>query len=135
MTGAVTRQHSSVRRYRELARTPAGNGVDRELLLDGVHLLGEAHAAGILIETAAFEHAALNQPSVRALAEQLAAAGSEVLIVSRNVLEAMSPVKTLRAHSSASDAARSCRWRRPCAQSRRLSCWLTTFRTLETWGR
>ena len=94
MTGALTRQHSSVRRFRELARTPAGNGLDREVLLDGIHLLGEAHASGILIETAAFEHAALNQPSVRSLAEQLAAAGSEVLIVSRNVLEAMSPVKT-----------------------------------------
>ena len=31
---------------------------------------------------------------MRALAEQLAAAGTEVLIVSRKVLEAMSPVKT-----------------------------------------
>jgi TrmH family RNA methyltransferase len=94
MTGAVTRQHSSVRRFRDLARAPGGNGLDRELLLDGVHLLGEAHASGIVIETAAFEHAALNQPSVRLLAEKLAAAGSEVLIVSRSVIEAMSPVKT-----------------------------------------
>src|SRR5215212_9037017 len=94
MTGAVTRQHSSVTRYRALARTPGGNGADRELLLDGVHLLSEAQASGIPIDTAAFEHAALDDAQVRALAEKLAASGSEVLIVSRQVLEAMSPVRT-----------------------------------------
>jgi TrmH family RNA methyltransferase len=94
MTGAVTRQHSSVRRYRDLARTPAGNGVDRELLLDGLHLLSEAHASDVVIETAAFEHRALDDVHARTLAEQLSAAGTEVLIVSRPVLEAMSPVRT-----------------------------------------
>jgi TrmH family RNA methyltransferase len=94
MTGAVTRQHSSVRRFRELARTPPDPGVDRELLLDGLHLLSEAHASGIAIETAAFEHSALDDPRTRKLAEQLSAAGTELLIVSRNVLEAMSPVRT-----------------------------------------
>ena len=94
MTGAVTRQHSSVRRYRELARIPAGNGADRELLLDGLHLLSEAHASGIAVETAAFEHAALDDSQTRALADKLSASGTEVLIVSRNILEAMSPVRT-----------------------------------------
>jgi RNA methyltransferase, TrmH family len=94
MTGAVTRQHSSVRRYRELARIPAGNGVDRELLLDGLHLLSEAHASGVAVETAAFEHGALNDPHTRALADKLSASGTEILIVSQNVLEAMSPVRT-----------------------------------------
>ena len=94
MTGAVTRQHSSVRRYRDLARTPAGHGVDRELLLDGLHLLLEAHASGVVIETAAFEHRALDDVHARTLAEQLSASGTEVLIVSRPVLEAMSPVRT-----------------------------------------
>lgn len=94
MTGAVTRQHSTVTRYRALAASSGGNGLDRELLLDGVHLLAEAHASGLKIETAAFEHAVLDQPEARGLAERLSAAGTEVLIVSRNVLEAMSPVKT-----------------------------------------
>lgn len=94
MTGAVTRQHSSVRRYRALARTPAANGLDRELLLDGLHLLQEAHASGIRIDTAAFAHEALSQESARTLAGQLSASGTEVLIVSKNVLEAMSPVRT-----------------------------------------
>ena len=94
MTGAVTRQHSSVRRFRELARSPTGTGLERELLLDGIHLLGEAHAFGLTIGVAAFDHEALKQPAVRSLAEQLGASGTEVLIVSRNILEAMSPVKT-----------------------------------------
>jgi TrmH family RNA methyltransferase len=90
----VTRQHSSVKRYRALAASPGGHGLDRELLLDGVHLLAEALASGLHIDTAAFEHASLDQPEARGLAERLSAAGTEVLIVSRNVLEAMSPVKT-----------------------------------------
>src|SRR5689334_17543583 len=94
MTGAVTRQHSSVKRYRALAASHAGNGLHRELLLDGLHLLSEAHESGLDIPSVAFEHAILNQPEARGLAERLTAAGSEVLIVSRNVLEAMSPVKT-----------------------------------------
>jgi TrmH family RNA methyltransferase len=94
MAGAATRQHSSVRRFRDLARTPVDNGRDREVLLDGVHLLAEAHASGIAIEVAAFQDEALSRPAVRVLAEKLAAAGSEILIVSRKVLDAMSPVKT-----------------------------------------
>jgi TrmH family RNA methyltransferase len=94
MTGAVTRQHSSVKRYRALAASPAGSGLDRELLLDGLHLLAEAAASGLKIDTAAFEHAVLDQPEARKLAERLSAGGTEVLIVSRNVLDAMSPVKT-----------------------------------------
>jgi TrmH family RNA methyltransferase len=94
MTGAVTRQHASVKRYRALATAPRGNGPNRELLLDGLHLLAEATASGLTIETAAFEHAALEQPDARQLAERLTASGTDVLIVSRSVLEAMSPVKT-----------------------------------------
>ncbi len=94
MTGAVTRQHPGVQRYRALARQPSGIGLERELLLDGLHLLFEAHSSRVTIESAAFEHAVLDQPPVRSLAEALAASGTEIFIVSRNVLEAMSPVKT-----------------------------------------
>jgi TrmH family RNA methyltransferase len=91
MTGAP---HSSVKRYRELARTPTKNGPARELLLDGAHLLCEARASGLTIDSAVFEEAALRDSSVRALAAQLAAEGAEVFIVSRKVLSSMSPVKT-----------------------------------------
>lgn len=94
MIGVVTRRHASVKRYRDLARASAAGDLDREVLLDGLHLLIEAHASGIPVETAAFEHATLDDPTARRLAEDLKSAGTEVLIVSRGVLEAMSPVKT-----------------------------------------
>ena len=78
MTGAP---HSSVKRYRDLARNPHKNGRERELLLDGAHLLFEARASGLSIDSAAFEQDALDDPSLRTLAEQLAADGADVFIV------------------------------------------------------
>jgi RNA methyltransferase, TrmH family len=91
MTGAP---HSSVKRYRELARNLTQNGSGHELLLDGAHLLFEARTSGVTVESAAFQHDALDDPSLRRLAEQIAAGGSEVLIVSRKTLESISPVRT-----------------------------------------
>jgi TrmH family RNA methyltransferase len=91
MTGA---SHSSVKRYRELARNPSTNGLERELLLDGPHLLFEAHQSGIAIESAAIEQDALNDPAIRTLAEQLLAGGADVFVVSRKTLESMSPVRS-----------------------------------------
>lgn len=84
----------AVQRFRELARSSAKDEVEREILLDGLHLLFEARASGISIESAAFDESVLEERSARALAEQLASAGADVFIVSRNVLETMSPVKT-----------------------------------------
>ena len=91
MTGA---SHSSVKRYRELARNSPTNGLERELLLDGPHLLFEAQKSRMLIDSAAFEQAALDDPAIKQLAEQLMADGADVFIVSRKTLESMSPVKT-----------------------------------------
>jgi TrmH family RNA methyltransferase len=91
MTGA---SHSSVKRYRDLARNPPRDGRNRELLLDGVHLLTEARRSGLTIDNAAFSHDALTDPSVRTLAEQLQANGTTVLIVSERTLASMSPVRT-----------------------------------------
>ena len=91
MTGAP---HSSVKRYRELARNPPKNGLDRELLLDGPHLLVEARQSGLSIESAAFEHDAFDDPSVKLLAQELVADGADVFIVSRKTLESMSPVRS-----------------------------------------
>jgi RNA methyltransferase, TrmH family len=90
MTGAP---HSSVKRYRDLARNPPQNGHERELLLDGAHLLFEARASGVAVESAAFRHDALDDPTLRVLAEQLADDGADVFIVSRKLLDSMSPVK------------------------------------------
>ncbi|HUP39666.1 MAG TPA: RNA methyltransferase [Vicinamibacterales bacterium] len=91
MTGAP---HSSVKRYRELARNSSTNGLERELLLDGSHLLFEAQKSRLPIDSAAFEQAALDDPSIKQLAEQLVASGTDVFIVSRKTLESMSPVKS-----------------------------------------
>ena len=91
MTGA---SHSSVKRYRELARNSPKNGRERELLLDGPHLLFEARKSGLPIESAAFTQDALADPSIGMLAKELAAGGAAVAIVSRKTLEAMSPVRT-----------------------------------------
>ena len=84
----------AVQRYRELARSSAKDGVEREILLDGIHLLSAAYASGIPIESAAFDHHLLDARPVRAFAEQLKSAGTEVLIVSTKVIESMSPVRT-----------------------------------------
>ena len=91
MTGAP---HSSVKRYRELARNPPKHGLERELLLDGPHLLFEAQKSGLSIESAAFEQDAFNDPAVKKLAEDLVADGADVFIVSRKTLESMSPVRS-----------------------------------------
>ncbi len=86
--------HSSVKRYRELARNPPKHGLERELLLDGPHLLSEARKSGLTVESAAFEPEMFNEPSMRALADDLAAGGADVLVVPRKTLASMSPVKT-----------------------------------------
>lgn len=91
MTGA---SHSSVKRYRELARNSSTNGLERELLLDGPHLLFEARQSRLSIESAAFEQDALNDPATKTLAEHLVADGADVFIVSRKTLESMSPVRS-----------------------------------------
>ena len=91
MTGA---SHSSVKRYRDLARHPQHNGLERALLLDGAHLLIEARSSGVPIESAAFDQDSYNDPALRQLAEQLVADGADVYVVSRRTLESMSPVKT-----------------------------------------
>src|SRR5688572_16341251 len=91
MTGA---SHSSVKRYRELARNPFKNGLEHELLLDGPDLLFEARASGLPANSTAFENNALEDPLIQGLAEQLVADGADVFIVSRKTLESMSPVRS-----------------------------------------
>jgi TrmH family RNA methyltransferase len=84
----------AIQRYRDLARGPVTVGLEREFLLDGLHLLFEARASGIAISSAAFEDAVLSDGAVRSLAAQLTSSGADVFIVSRKVLESMSPVRT-----------------------------------------
>lgn len=92
---AISSRHNPVVR---LCRTLAHDrGPDQDhprLLLDGLHLLAEARAAGLVIETAAFTHEQLEGAEGRALALELEKAGAEVFAASPAVMAAMSPVRT-----------------------------------------
>jgi TrmH family RNA methyltransferase len=117
----TSRQNALVRTFRTLAR--GYDEADGRLLLEGVHLVQEAIAAGVRIETAAIaarllERDAAERRSRRAgggepergrtnrgtrggaggeahsLAERLTAGGSRVVAVTEPVMAAMSPVKT-----------------------------------------
>ncbi|MBI3048646.1 MAG: RNA methyltransferase [Acidobacteria bacterium] len=88
-----SRQNPIVRRFRELARTPDSSGA--RLLLDGVHLVRDARAAGIEIEVAAIAASRSRDASEEAdLARALAADGALVHTVSDHAFLAMSPVRT-----------------------------------------
>lgn len=88
-----SRQHPIVDAFRELAATPDPAG--RRLLLDGVHLVRDAQAAGLEFELAAIAQSALEAGTEeRTTAEALQRDGVEVIAVSDAVLRAISPVQT-----------------------------------------
>jgi TrmH family RNA methyltransferase len=89
-----SRQNPIVRRFREVARAPhaASAGTGRDVLLEGTHLLEEALACDLAIETVAVREDLVDGP----LAPVLACAnrrGARILTVTEPVLEAMSPVR------------------------------------------
>lgn len=94
ITTVSSRQNPIVRLYRTLARERESGDRDPRLLLDGLHLLSEAHAAGLTVESAAFAHRLLDTADGQSLARSLAETGTAVLAVSDSVLAAMSPVRT-----------------------------------------
>jgi TrmH family RNA methyltransferase len=87
MPTITSRQHVLVKTFRALQK-------DRHdgMLLDGWHLFGEALAAGVEIEVAAFT----GKPAAaeRAALDRAAAAGTRIVEVSTAVMNAISPVKT-----------------------------------------
>jgi RNA methyltransferase, TrmH family len=100
-----SRQNAIVKRFRELARTSrhvpldaddtrrGGHAVD--VLLDGEHLVQEALLCDIRVEIAAFSERQINNvlsPAAR-MAKDIKKRGGRVLIVSDQVLAAMSPVQ------------------------------------------
>ena len=89
MPSITSRRHPLVLTCRE-AR---GGGDDQPLLLDGWHLLVEAQAAGITVDAIAL---GVDPPGAaeRRVVETLGDAGSQVVTVSADVLQAMSPVRT-----------------------------------------
>jgi RNA methyltransferase, TrmH family len=89
MRRVSSRQNPVVARFRELAR-----GRDRgdRLLLEGEHLIAEAHASQVAIEIVAIAERRLTSP-VGHLAQRLSAAGVDAIHVPDVVMSALSPTK------------------------------------------
>jgi TrmH family RNA methyltransferase len=87
-----SRHNPVVRAFRELADAPDPAGT--RLLLDGAHLVHDAHAAGTRFEVVAVDAARLEAATDEArLARTLERDGIELVSVSSNVFTALSPVK------------------------------------------
>ena len=89
-----SRTNPVVLTFRAAARTSPRSR--RHLLLDGCHLIEDAHAAGLPIETVLLSALALDTGDERIckLATTLAAAGIRTLAATASVFAAVSPVRT-----------------------------------------
>ena len=88
-----SRQNPIVRAYRALAREPDAAGV--RLLLDGAHLIREAHERPLRFESVAIAASRLEVAGEEAsLAHTLQQAGVDVVCAPDHVFAAMSPVRT-----------------------------------------
>jgi len=93
MKRIASRQNAVVRAYRDLARKPDPTG--RRLLLDGAHLVREAHAAALPFESVVIAQSHLNRETEEhALAQSLERAGVDVVSAGDPVFAAVSPVRT-----------------------------------------
>jgi len=81
-----SRQNPIVKRFRDVASSPSDS-----LLLDGVHLLEDALAAGVSVEIVALREE--QNGAATALASRAAERGARVLGVTDAVLSAISPVR------------------------------------------
>jgi RNA methyltransferase, TrmH family len=88
MRRVASRQNPVVAQFRELARNRSKG--DR-VLLEGEHLVAEALASGVAIETIAFAERRLG--TAGHLAERIESAGGDVLRVSEPVMAALSPAR------------------------------------------
>jgi RNA methyltransferase, TrmH family len=88
-----SRQNPLVRTFRELADNPDPTG--ERILLDGVHLVEDAHAAGAVFEALVVASSRLQAPTDEgALALALEQAEVDVIEADDKVFAALSPVKT-----------------------------------------
>src|SRR5262245_1577983 len=85
-----SRQNRMVAWYRAAARGENA-GV---LLLDGIHLVSEAIAAGTRIRHAAVKDTAMNITEIGVLVEKLTHIDIEVVVTSPSVMDALSPVRS-----------------------------------------
>lgn len=92
MIAISSRHNPFVQRCRDLARRrDAASG---DVLLDGLHLLSDALAAGVPVTAAAAPDAFWQGPVGASLADALASAGTLLYAASPSVIEAASPVKS-----------------------------------------
>jgi RNA methyltransferase, TrmH family len=92
MKSLSSRQHPLVATCRALARGRDAGG-DR-VLLDGLHLVTDALAAGVELTTIAFTARALASPEGARLAVALQATARDIVEVSEPMMAAMSPVSS-----------------------------------------
>ena len=93
MKSISSRQNALVRAYRELASEPDPAGV--RLLLDGVHLVREARAAALPLESVVVASSQMDADHEEgSLARALRDAGVEVAVANEQVFDAISPVRT-----------------------------------------
>ena len=85
-----SRSNPLVTRFRDVAR---GHRTDGAILLDGQHLIDEALATGIALETVALAEHIVDDGSDERLVERLEHAGAQVVRVPTTVMAAMSPVR------------------------------------------
>ena len=89
----ASRQNALVRAYRELAQEPDPSGL--RLLLDGAHLVREAHAAALRFESVVVAASRLDDGNEEGtLAESLRHDGVDVVAANDQVFETISPVRT-----------------------------------------
>jgi TrmH family RNA methyltransferase len=86
-----SRRNPIVAEFRTAAERRRG---DRHLLLDGVHLVDEARAAGVTLVRVAIAAAWLDDPSGRRVHGAFQRTGTRIDVVSERVMEALSPVRT-----------------------------------------
>jgi TrmH family RNA methyltransferase len=84
----TSRQNPIVARYRAVAH----GDVDGLLLLDGVHLVQDGLAAGVVIEHAAIDVGASGREDIKRLVKALHAKGIETVSATAPVMGALSPV-------------------------------------------
>ena len=128
MTGA---SHSSVKRYRELARNPPKTDSNASCCSTVRTSCSRRANPDWRSRARRSSRTRSTDPSTKTLAEQLVADGADVFIVSRKTLESMSPVELLQAPS----ASRGARCRRLPPRSHRQtasSSSPTTFRIQAT---
>ena len=93
MRRVSSRQNDAVRAFRALAREPDSNGA--RLLLDGVHLVRDAHRAGIDLELVVVAASRLDtETEEQHLIEILERDGVDVAVASDRVFDAISPVRS-----------------------------------------